>query len=557
MAERNVNIKVAIKPDSSDPAAPLKAVANASRTAKQEIDKQRDSMQKAGREGRSAGDLLSNMLTAQAKKTADATKRVNELTEALKKTSATTQQISGFARTLGREMQLTTKQINEALVAAGQLKIGAGGELRGMVDSIHRRETRKMVRTGLEFMGPMAGIAALHYGVSEGLKLTPRQHGYEQALLNGESESEKTGYEFATGAPIVGPLIRAAYVRANAESAERDRGLNSQLSTVQQDAAKRRERRNEQIAETDRQLEADARMRQSIRDNDSRVVELQARRAATGRTGQILQNPMARGLLTDERFGGMRMESRLLDEDIEAQRKVARDARGVAGGYAREAGMADVNVKAAQAREDTQTANKWATARNEALKAQAHELERAKTAESRIADSAMEQAQITAQMSQTRMLELKAARSRVENFTTRFGAMTQEDQKKVVDAANQYKTGGLGSLTPEELNLLQANGLGGDELRRGLLQRGEQSGAGKLLGLFGEQSRDDLQKQIEGLKVNAAVNLNFDANQVRAALEEVFKKFAKDAAVVAAELDQSNEVKRQALKAATAGGFLR
>lgn len=564
MAERNATVKLAIKPD-SDPAAPMKAVATASKSAAAEAKKHAEAIKGVAGQAKNAEQVLTAMMTAQAKKAKEAEQRVNELANALKRVGATTQQVQQFARTLGREFQLTTTQINQALTKAGQMPVAGRANPAGGGGRMGRGFAVAGQMTGLQMFGPEAlgatVVNKLTQGASEAQRTTVDDT-IKQQIRESNDSAAKFISTFHDGIPIL-QQARDAFTqsaRAAAEASERAvEGAKARLTEKQE---RIRGRVADQIAASDTREFAAGMDRSRLQESN----QLADRSSAAERRAKRVQS--SSGLTPHA----------MAEREGDEERMAAFDQRNQAMRAARAAGMqasehgGKIRDASAEARRRVAAGQPEASAHEiiaehtskkiEALKQQSYHLERAAAADRKIADSAMEQARIMSDLKRARAAQLqqqsdeakaRATRTRdsIDNAREQFGSMTEDEQGSILQTARRFKESGIGALTPEELGRLRGTGLFNEDIAQQARDRGGRSGFDELGKLSGAEARAKRQEDLSALlkqgaeqvSIQASVQLQFDTAEITETLRKALEGMRLQMKNVALEVVENEKLR--------------
>jgi hypothetical protein len=547
MAERNATIKLSIRPD-ADPAAPLKAVANASKTASAAVRNVKKDVADLVGPARSAALIMSDLFLASAKKAKENKAKVDELTGAIKQLGLTTQQVQGMARQLGREFGVSTREINKALAAAGQAPMAFGRGGRGGSGFFGRLGGFGVGGFSLAFAGSAIASAAregLQTGADDDIHQGAIERAGEHGGVLGRANQAIFGNSFG------GDLLT---FDARREAAESGKAVERARARLDANRARILERLQEQDRDARDRAEIEA-LRSSGRDRAELAGFSGA--AALGRAG-ALGNAGVRAGLLDTRTGATAAGLLGVQGGLQVARAQQAAALGRFGGD--RASVAAVGPGASVRQQQSAILQ----GELELLGRRRSELEKARAAEERIADLTLQQARLQADLTKAKGDELReqadkakaeaaATRSSMDQAAIAFGGQTGEQQQAALEAARRFKQGGIGALSPEELSGLRGTGLFGGELDQAARERAGRSGFGELLGLSGaegraaagEQRAADLQRAADQVKIQADVTLAFDEARIQAALEKALRAFDSRIEEIVVRVQAANRAKEK------------
>ncbi|MCI0642339.1 MAG: hypothetical protein L0Y70_24955 [Gemmataceae bacterium] len=148
--------------------------------------------------------------------------------------------------------------------------------------------------------------------------------------------------------------------------------------------------------------------------------------------------------------------------------------------------------------------------------------ERQRDAEQQGAELALQAARLRSQFNTARIGEIQGIRG----AGISFGGATREQQGDILQAARTFRQGGIGALTPGQLQQVRGTGLFNEEIDRASLARSgpafaelrQLSGADVRGGVAGI-SAGQLQAAANQVRIQAEVELSFDEERIARALE--------------------------------------
>lgn len=456
MAERDAQVRFKVRPD-GDNAKPLKDMADAGRRAHSEVKRIERSLRDLSPPAKDASTKVSDLFLSTQKRAKDAEVRVNELSGAIKRLGLNTQQVAGMARQLGREFQLSAKQIDEALSKAGQSGIGAPGgrggfpgRFKGLFGGGQPRGLGALL--GLSAIGRTAGILGDAFNDPDTM-----------AQIQRELARTRSGRfsQAINDLPVIGGFSRFAQNTVLAFTGEADALARSNAAVTSQERANA-ERRAKETAQAESTLAREAMARNAARGRAE--LDLLARTAG-------IADPLARRRAEIE--GTIGLERKDL---AQAGREFTAAGRLASGAEGRERLIEGDKRLAESMHRQVDAAGKLVE-----LEKQRRELIAA-ASEKEQDRLKLLRAQAAAEEDRFKKVA-EFEKGRVQGFREEFGALDPSRQQTAVELARRFRA--RGQFRDEEFDLAKGFGFFREAVGQDASRRADAGGFAELVQLLG------------------------------------------------------------------------